>query len=172
MSGEQITPKIHERFFSNIVSNRLPDECWEWGKARNQDGYGIFSVAGKLIRAHRASWLIFHGEIPPGLLVCHKCDNPSCVNPNHLFVGTMQDNMDDAVRKGKFVISKTHCVRGHLYSGANVGVRSDGARFCRTCRRDRDRNRKFAAYHAAQATLSQPDPETLSQIKEIEHEPT
>lgn len=76
--------------------------CWLWTGRINQDGYGIFGDSGT--GAHRASFQLFKGEIPKGLLVCHHCDVRSCVNPDHLFLGTHRDNMDDMMRKR--IISK------------------------------------------------------------------
>ncbi len=74
--------------------------CWEW-IGPTYRGYGRLWHRGKTIRAHRASWVIHHGDIPHGMFVCHRCDNPKCVNPDHLFLGTHRDNIDDKVRKGR-----------------------------------------------------------------------
>lgn len=86
------------------------DECWEWKAYRNEDGYGKFtdyrSGPTKLYRAHRYSWRLAFGPIPDGLLVLHKCDNPSCCNPKHLFLGTNQTNMDDMKRKGRSLVGE------------------------------------------------------------------
>ena len=83
------------------------DDCWEWTgvKISRKDGrkYGRVTIHGIKTLAHRASWVLAHGEIPPDTEVCHECDNPSCVNPGHLFLGTHQDNMDDMNNKGRRV---------------------------------------------------------------------
>jgi hypothetical protein len=71
--------------------------CWIW-TAANKDGYGRYSNSGY---AHRISWEMHFGKIPAGMFVCHKCDNPPCVNPDHLFLGTNQDNVNDMRAKGR-----------------------------------------------------------------------
>lgn len=80
-----------------------PDHCWEWPAARNQKGYGmLFEYVGieqKTRKAHRVAYELFVGPVPDGMFVCHRCDNPPCCNPAHLFLGTAQDNMDDAMAK-------------------------------------------------------------------------
>lgn len=75
--------------------------CWLWTGSFFKYGYGRININGKHFRAHRLSWIIHKGQIPEGMRVCHKCDTPSCVNPDHLFIGTDQDNYDDAVKKGR-----------------------------------------------------------------------
>lgn len=88
-----------ERFFSRV--NRLGDnDCWMWMAGKDQDGYGAFRLNGKQRRAHRLSWEIYYGEIPAGRCVLHRCDHPSCVNPNHLFIGSVaENNTDRAIKK-------------------------------------------------------------------------
>lgn len=91
------------RFWSK-VDVRTPDECWEWNAAKRADGYGQFSLggaAGQMFQAHRVSWVVAHGELPDGLMVRHRCDNPSCVNPAHLELGTHLDNMHDMATRGR-----------------------------------------------------------------------
>jgi HNH endonuclease len=75
--------------------------CFLWTGAQHRQGYGSISVRGKTQLAHRISWQFYCGEIPDGIKVLHKCDNPPCVNPDHLFLGTQSDNMSDCGKKGR-----------------------------------------------------------------------
>jgi len=75
--------------------------CSVWLGTVNPQGYGRLSVRGRLWAAHRLSWHLHRGDIPPGVFVLHRCDNPGCVNPEHLWLGTQQDNVDDMVAKGR-----------------------------------------------------------------------
>jgi hypothetical protein len=76
--------------------------CWNWVAAKDRDGYGLLTHhRGKQIRAHRASYEFHVAKISVGLLVCHSCDNPSCINPNHLFVGTSKENTRDMLDKNR-----------------------------------------------------------------------
>lgn len=86
------------RFWSHVDKS---DDCWIWTASRSADGYGRFRLNHKLIAANRMSWKIAHGEIPAGMLVLHRCDNPPCVNPEHLFLGTDKDNAQDSCAKGR-----------------------------------------------------------------------
>jgi len=89
-----------ERFNKKYIIDSIT-ECWEWQGSKSKDGYGIIIVNNKPHRAHRVSYELFKENIPDDLFICHHCDNPSCVNPEHLFAGTHQDNMDDMVQKGR-----------------------------------------------------------------------
>lgn len=92
-----------DRFFEKV---KVFEEtgCWLWQGATNnpdlKQAYGIFQMDKKKHGAHRAAWIMFRGEIPEGMLLCHKCDVKLCVNPDHLFVGTYSDNLEDAFKKG------------------------------------------------------------------------
>lgn len=76
-------------------------ECWVWTGSKHSFGYGHFRVQGVLLRAHRITWEWVFGEIPSGMCVLHRCDNPSCVRPDHLFLGTKKDNSVDMASKGR-----------------------------------------------------------------------
>ena len=89
------------RRFAEKVERR-PSGCWEWTGARQTGGYGVLGVgSSKLVRAHRFAWELHYGEVPEGLSVLHRCDNPCCVNTEHLFLGTQADNMHDMRAKGR-----------------------------------------------------------------------
>lgn len=110
---------VHERFWAK-VSRGEPASCWPWRGALS-GGYGHFWMDGRVTRAHRAAWILAHGPIPEGMEVCHNCpggDNPSCVNPAHLFLGTHADNMADCAAKGR--ADRTRKVRGTRHGTATV----------------------------------------------------
>lgn len=89
------------RFWNKVNKT---DECWNWTGGTVQSNYyryGIFKDGKKAVRAHRFSFAMYNGSVPEGLFVCHACDNPLCVNPAHLFLGTAQDNATDMVNKGR-----------------------------------------------------------------------
>jgi hypothetical protein len=90
-----------ERFWSKVDKTSNPNGCWEWTGGKIRNGYGSFTLNCKSIVSHRFSYELYNGSIPTGLHVLHKCDNRICVNPNHLFLGTNQDNMSDKVAKGR-----------------------------------------------------------------------
>lgn len=89
-----------KRFMNKVEKT---DSCWIWKAARVMgQGYGMIKVGTKTYRAHRLSYELFKGEIPSGMYICHTCDNPPCVNPDHLFLGTASDNNRDKMEKGRF----------------------------------------------------------------------
>jgi hypothetical protein len=93
-----ITENLVNRFEAKVKVGR---GCWAWQAAKTPLGYGFIKINGRMVGAHRASWLIYRGEIPPGKNILHECDNPNCVNPNHLSVGTQSKNISDMVKRGR-----------------------------------------------------------------------
>jgi hypothetical protein len=129
-----------ERFL-NKVKVGDSEECWEW-QASKRSGYGAFKYSGRVMGAHVVSWELFNKEkVPVGMCVCHKCDNPPCVNPNHLFLGTKKDNAIDMVSKGRnFAPTKEICCNGHDLIDGNIRYNKKGNRIgCLTCQRDLNR---------------------------------
>src|SRR5690606_18431715 len=134
MAGYGPKPKsLEERFWSKVTKG---ESCWEWGGyVDKQSGYGKLAMRpGPPTGAHRVSWQLHNGPIPEGMWVLHSCDNPKCVRPDHLFLGTPLDNSRDMVSKGRerpWQRDKTHCRNGHTYEDDYRD--SEGYRRCRTC---------------------------------------
>ena len=120
--------------FENKVNKT--ENCWLWQSSMTKQGYGLFWFDGKCVLAHRLSFEFYNGPIGDGMCIMHSCDNPSCVNPAHLSLGTLKDNTQDMLNKKRFPNqNKTHCRNGHEYSGSNLYINPKGHRFCRACRR-------------------------------------
>lgn len=115
---DRIVQKLLDKTVPIPVTNCL---AWKFGKDKN--GYGKTTYNGKGIRAHRLMYLLYFGAHLDKLCVCHKCDNPSCINPDHLFLGTNKQNMQDKVKKGRLKngnMFKTHCKHGHEFTEDNT----------------------------------------------------
>lgn len=126
------------RFWRHVIKSADSNGCWTWDGAKHQPfGYGMFGTTRrKTVGAHRFSYEVHFGPIPEGLQVCHRCDNPPCVRPDHLFLGTQADNIHDMIRKGRGAKNRrTRCPAGHDYDEENTIIRKDGAQSCRKCRK-------------------------------------
>lgn len=149
-NGQFASIPLQQRFWEKVDR---AGECWNWLGCKDHAGYGQIRLDGKLMLAHRASWLLHHDSIPDDLFVCHHCDNPGCVNPGHLFIGTNRDNMQDASRKGRLhnqnvprgevivspVLTEAQviAIRG-VYSAGNVTQRSLATEYGVSCSTIRD----------------------------------
>jgi hypothetical protein len=126
--------------------------CWLWTGVIRRDGYGVFSDRA----AHRIAYAERHGPIPAGLYVCHRCDVKSCVNPDHLFLGTARENTLDMLAKGRCRAGwqnkeKTRCDHGHEFNAENTYRHPNGTRKCRACMRAAGR-----AYKSRRLALADP----------------
>lgn len=135
-------PRKVRDFWAHVYKS---DGCWLWTGAVNRRGYGTWSESGFKGLAHRVSLMMVETPADLSLFACHKCDNPPCVNPAHLYWGTVRDNNRDYVtrqgvhNKGTY---HTHCRKGHAMSGDNLRIAGKAQRrFCRTCDNARSRER-------------------------------
>lgn len=107
--SESCRTRDARRFSTKIDRNE--HGCWNWTGCTNQSGYGAFRVSRptrKTVLAHRFAYEMARGEIPPGLFVCHHCDNPKCCNPDHLYLGDQTRNMRDASERGRMPVGEAH----------------------------------------------------------------
>lgn len=109
---------------------RAEGDCWVWTGSRNGAGYGTVTIDGRSDFAHRLAWTLTYGRIPPGKRVLHRCDNPPCVRPSHLFLGTQSENLIDAVTKGrggtaKLTVSDILTIRDLLAEGLSQQAVAD-----------------------------------------------
>lgn len=102
---KRVRPSLEERFWKRVWKT---NGCWIWKGKPDSAGYGTISINDWPHKAHRISWQITHGELPAGMFVCHHCDNPLCVRPNHLFLGTAQSNKRDCVLKHRHAVGARH----------------------------------------------------------------
>lgn len=130
----RLDASVRERFWAKVQKT---DGCWLWTASRNTRGYGRASIGrGRHTFAHRLAFALANGDFDNRLDVCHRCDNPQCVRPDHLFLGTRADNMADAKAKGRLWIGPRvdACHRGHAYSPENTAIDpKTGKRRCRAC---------------------------------------
>ena len=130
---------IAARFWPKVERT---DGCWNWTAVKTREGYGHLKVAGKPYFAHRLVFALQGHEIPAGLTVDHLCRNPGCVNPDHLELVTMRENVLRGVGPSAANAKKTHCLRGHEFSLENTRVlygRTRRMRVCKTCHRETNR---------------------------------
>jgi hypothetical protein len=141
-------PSISNRFWKKVQKT---DGCWLWTGSKDRRGYGRFSVNNFPHLAHRVAKALAHGPFDSNLCGLHKCDNPPCVNPDHIALGTKMDNTRDMLRKGRFVDHhgrKTHCRNGHPYAGENLAVlvtSKTKERRCRQCMNSNKRRYRMIA---------------------------
>ncbi|MEU6725528.1 HNH endonuclease signature motif containing protein [Nonomuraea wenchangensis] len=134
-------PYLAENTRRRLLATRdVVDGCWVWQGAIKSRGYGEITI-GRARLVHRVSWEVFVGPIPDGRWVLHRCDNPPCFNPAHLFLGDVGLNVQDAIEKGRdggtgrLNRDKTHCQNGHAFTLENTYVAPRGSRECRKCSR-------------------------------------
>lgn len=140
---ESVTAPIMK---ARIESRVTVDEngCWIWPGWRNHKGYSEIGYRGENWRGHRLAYMLWKGPIPDGLFVCHTCDVRTCINPLHLFLGTVDTNNKDCAAKGRQKYSAAqwpNCKHGHPFTPENTYITKAGHRSCKTCTRARHRRR-------------------------------
>jgi len=131
------SPKVAvDQIMARVVWNGDEDECWTWVGGKQGQGYGQIRVAGKELLAHRLAYELFVGPIPSGRHIDHLCRTRNCVNPSHLEAVSLVENVLRG--NGFYALNarKTHCPKGHPYSGSNLYRTPKGHRRCRQCKRE------------------------------------
>lgn len=125
-----------KNFWSKVLKTK---RCWVWTAHKKKNGYGQFYIKRQSVYAHRYSWVISNGSVPENKSVLHKCDNPNCVRPSHLFVVSQRENMLDAVKKGRIKKKKfgDFCSNGHKLSRASTRLVGNKRIVCRLCNIER-----------------------------------
>lgn len=164
-------PPRASRKFDDFVARGPGTRCWVWAGPVDRGGYGRW---GKKL-AHRVAFARANGFIPEGASVLHRCDNPPCVNPKHLYAGTASDNMNDALARGRHpgnprLRLRARCPRGHEFAGSNLIVRKDGSRICRACDNPRKAESARLARRAAgpllRPRLTEADAERIRMLRQ------
>lgn len=133
-----------------LANHRITESgCWEWIAGRSTFGYGITNYQRKQMKAHRASYLVFCGDVPEGLELDHLCRNRACINPAHLECVTSRENTLRGIGPAAMHAAKTHCLHGHEFSPENTRIDSKGHRICRACHRERQAVVRMARKEAA-----------------------
>lgn len=124
-----IDDELRARFWDRVIKLAGRNACWEWQGRPARSGYGQLcyrAVSPHPLLTHRLSWALAHGPIPSGQFVLHKCDNPTCVRPSHLFLGTQRDNTEDRDRKGRTASGDSNGARTHPERNSFIAHRGSG----------------------------------------------
>lgn len=168
------TKTVAERFWPKVQRG---DGCWLWTAAVHRNGYGKFNIGGKIVLAHRVAWALSVGTVPEGSYVCHRCDNPTCVRPDHLFIGTPVDNRQDSISKQRDHVGPLKDEKDYHRPRAVVGQRMTenmprGSQ-CKWAKLSEDQVRdirlRYSTTRVTQRTLSTEFGVSLMTINDIIH---
>lgn len=128
----EIDKNLYNRFWDKVVDNG--DSCWEWLGSHNKGGYGLFWPQWRSTwTAHRFMFALEKGELIEGLEIHHTCNNPGCVNPDHLVQVSHRENLSHTAKS-----QQTHCKAGHEFTTENTYIKPNGCRNCKACQKARD----------------------------------